>query len=365
MLAACLAHSSELLAGQSNSPLGAALVTMGLLATPTFLLLSGVVCGYLSTTDSGGLSWAYRWRLIDRGLFLLLVGHLLLGLILGTWYGVLAALGHSLYITDAIGIGQIVAAFALQRVSKKNLFIGGVAIFVIATAVTVSIGVPHSHNTRYLMRLFLGLKEVDENDGGYMVPIIPYLGIFIVGLACGLEYGARRVHGITMQQIATVCIRAGLAFVGIALILKVAAVIVRPHLSLSLYPMLSILTNVRQKLPPGIDYVLMFGGTGVFITGIICHLSKYEYGRQLVGTLAVLGRASLVIFLIQFWLYYFPVKSLHAHPLSIAWFAIVLPLSWVALWWVAWWWDRGNYNRFLTLGLRRFYSVSVSPVPGS
>jgi hypothetical protein len=86
------------------------MISIGLVASPTFLLLSGAICGHLATSSPES-DENYRWRLIDRGSFLLLFAHLALGLVPSTWETLSRAIGESFYITDAVGVGLIVAAF--------------------------------------------------------------------------------------------------------------------------------------------------------------------------------------------------------------------------------------------------------------
>src|SRR5579884_3608187 len=56
--------------------LGQIATTVSFVATPTFLLLSGIVIGYLWRINPTSLSGLKR-KLFDRGVFLLIVGHLL------------------------------------------------------------------------------------------------------------------------------------------------------------------------------------------------------------------------------------------------------------------------------------------------
>src|SRR5437868_12254682 len=122
MLAVCVSHSSQLIVGSWQSAMGVVLIRLGMVATPTFLLLSGVVCGYLSRvlpdTDR-----QFRWRFIDRGLFLLLVAHPVLSL---THAIALAAPNRILgnfYITDAVGVALIAGALLARRVRPRNSLI--------------------------------------------------------------------------------------------------------------------------------------------------------------------------------------------------------------------------------------------------
>src|SRR5437899_12729419 len=78
MLFVCLAHFTNSYffpIGQEN--IGRNLVAIGMVASPTFVTVSGLVAGFLAVTRRNSFA-DLRRKLIDRGLFLLVVGHLLL-----------------------------------------------------------------------------------------------------------------------------------------------------------------------------------------------------------------------------------------------------------------------------------------------
>ena len=69
--------------------------------------------------------------------------------------------------------------------------------------------------------------------------------------------------------------------------------------------------------------------------------------------LSVMGRASLMLYVLQYWIYFVPVRMQLLRPGYGLWL-VGLPLSMIFLWWLASRWDRANCNRFLTLGLKRW-----------
>jgi uncharacterized membrane protein len=347
MTAVCISHSALYLVAHPEQQ--RMLATIGMVATPSFLLLSGTVCGYLASTARESAE-QFRRRLIDRGLFLLLVAHLVIGLTNAAWAPFADAMIGSVFITDVVGVGLIVAAFAARRASSKSLLMGGIALLVSACLMSAYVA-PNSDAAEFLARLLLGIGGGNWQEGGYVVPVLPYLAIFLIGLAGGREYGARRARGVTLLQIARSCMWIGLAAITAAVCIKVLAVGVKPYLSGLAYSDLYRLTDPRQKIPPSLGYALTFGGAGVLAAAAIFAMSHYGRGQLLIAALSTVGRASLVTFLVQFWVYAYPARVLQIGDLG-AWWPLAFAASLGFLWLVAAGWDRAGYNRFLTLGLR-------------
>src|SRR5437763_5821461 len=103
MFFVCLAHfanSYQIISGASEA--GGYLVIVGMVASPTFVTMSGLVAGFLFVTRGSSFT-ALRYKLIDRGLFLMVVGHAILALsslLTGHNFGHALRVG---YITDVIG----------------------------------------------------------------------------------------------------------------------------------------------------------------------------------------------------------------------------------------------------------------------
>jgi hypothetical protein len=350
MMGVVLSHSAQYL----NAPKGAlahALVTVGLIATPTFLLLSGVICSYLSSREHKTVSEG-RWRLIDRSLFLLLVAHLVFGLTHATWESASAALGRSFYITDAVGIGLLTASVLLGRASRLQLFVTGLAMLFGGWLILHSV-TPHGSFERYVMRLFVGYEAGDDGDEGWIVPIIPYLGLFLIGMAGGLEYARRRASGTPQQWFGRFCFSIGAVACVTAVTLKAAWLVSRHAIPEAWRPVLYQITEPVMKIPPGFCYILAFGGAGMVMASVIVHLAGTDRGRRIVEGFATIGRASLFVFLMQYWFISVPARALHFQGGPLFWFpALIVTLC--ALWLLARAWDRAGANRWLTLGLRRF-----------
>jgi len=135
-----------------------------------------------------------------------------------------------------------------------------------------------------------------------------------------------------------------------ALALKLAWLWLQPLIGAEWQPLIYRLTEPRQKLPPGAGYLLWFGGAGVTMMGLLGLASSSALGRRVQSFLAVLGRASLIVFIAQYFVFYVPAKTFNV---GKGYWPILFPASLAVLWSIAWTWDRYNGNRWLTLGLRR------------
>lgn len=354
IVAVCISHSSQLVVGTWHSAMGEALLRLGMIATPTFLLLSGVVCGYLSRVVPES-DRQFRWRFIDRGLFLLLIAHPVLSLTHAVAMAATSLTFDNFYITDAVGVALIVGALAARRVTPRNMFMLGLLLFLGAWFISSSVS-PQRDSLRLLTRLLFGLHEESDDDEGYIVPLVPYVGVFLIGIAAGIIYSQRRTHGVAQSQIGRFCVLTGLTCMAVAAGMKVAWLMARPHLPQDWLVPVYGLMNPFQKIPPGPAYALAYGGAGILLAGIVCQLSHFGRLQSLISALAVIGRASLVTFIAQYWLYYFPTRALGVSNIPGLWF-IAMPASLGLLWMLAFFWDRRGYNRFITLGLRRLGGI--------
>ena len=95
-------------------PIAVALERLARIAAPTFVVISGVLLGFLSR-ETGHDFDRIRRKLIDRGLFLLTIGHLLL---LGAFLPFAHHVGR-LFMTDALGAGMIAGALLVPRLGRS------------------------------------------------------------------------------------------------------------------------------------------------------------------------------------------------------------------------------------------------------
>lgn len=343
MLGVILAHSAEYLAPGQNLALASALVTFGMFATPTFLLLSGTVCGYLRESNARDPA-RYRLTILGRGLFLLTIGHVALGLTHWLWQPFAHAMWQSVYITDAVGFGLTIAAFLPRQASPRQLFAAGIALLVLSWTMTLTV-VPASESAIYLLRMLVGLNIDATSQQGWVVPVIPYLGIFLIGMAAGVEYARRVAAGQDLYSIGKFCLRIGVACVTVACFSKLTWLVAKPHAPMTARPVFHFLTEPRNKIPPGPAYVLAFGGMGVILAGFV--LLRHRLLRWLTSAGAVVGQASFLIFVLQYWVISVPAEGFGMRGGLLFW-AVALVSATVFLWLLAALANRVRFNRLLT-----------------
>lgn len=344
MFAVCLSHSSAFVANPAQSLFDDFLVKVGMIATPTFLLLSGFFCGYLSSRNNES-STRFAIRLIDRALFILLVGHTLFGIEHWTWTGKHSSLTSSFYITDSISIGLIVAALTAKHVSPKRFLHAGILLFM-ASWLMANVQSWHGVLAGKAARLLFGGYE--SSDDGYIVPLIPYLGIYLMGVAAGIEYVKQTALGRRLPDLCQRTLIAGLTCMGIAVVLKLTWLLSKPAIPADRQMFFYYLTDFGQKLPPSPSYLLTYGGAGIVMAATFVAMSNKIIMRRLNIILAYVGRASLVVFFAQYLLYFYPAYALH---IGIGLWAVIFPPSLLILWSIAWVWDHCDGNRLLTSGL--------------
>jgi uncharacterized membrane protein len=173
MVLVCFSHIRHHFV-ESAPGLYAALTLSTRLATPTFLLLSGFVIGYLLRRADGNIAI----RLVDRGLFLLLVAHSLLGLVdlrsvsfLEWWFG-------RVTITDAIGVALFVAVVA-YRLSSTTLLTMGFLLALISWPIALVFESDSPAIEHFGAVLF---NPTSQASPLMDAALVPYLGVFLIGM---------------------------------------------------------------------------------------------------------------------------------------------------------------------------------------
>jgi uncharacterized membrane protein YeiB len=322
MIGVVLSHSAAFLTPGTHPEVFSALSTVGMFATPTFLLLSGILCGFLR--DSGTRDErSYRLTLLGRGLFLLTAGHLVLGLTHWVWEPFEHAMWQSVYVTDAVGVGLTIASRLPQKMSRKALLIAGATLLLASWLATLFL-VPTHPVSLYLMRIVVGMRAdaINEEPEGWIVPIVPYLGIFLLGMAGGVEYARRTALGMKMRDVAGFCARVGVACISLGLLIKLAWLGAKPHISANARPLLFFLTEPRSKIPPGPVYILGFGGAGIVLASIAA--LRIHPLRHPTAIAAALGQTSFIMYVMQYWLITVPAVGFGLHGGLAFWFFAVV-----------------------------------------
>jgi uncharacterized membrane protein len=350
MVLVCLSHTKRYF--EHSAPLFYdALTWLTLTATPTFLLLSGFIAAYVLRGDD---QRRIAITLVDRGLFLLLVAHVLLGLEDLPRTSLFEWLFVRVTITDAIGVALCLAVL-FRHASAGMLFAVGASLCASSWLIGMTLAV-ESVWANHLGSLLFGMRSAPRSL--VVVPLLPYIGVFLIGMglstwlkdeiAAGDERVLARRLLIVGSTAATAVVAAALAWHEFKELLPPA--LSEPHVT----ELLRSTINPATKWPPGPGYLLFYGGGGLLMAG------WFFYGRprwlvsRIVEKASVLGRASLMCFVVQDWL-------LFVTPAAFGFSELQSPVFWMtyfgacvlSLYVLAGAWGRVQGNRFLTIGLKR------------
>jgi hypothetical protein len=325
------------------------LATASMVASPTFVVVSGMVIGFLAVTDPSGFP-TLRIKLLDRGVFLLIVGHFLLVLTEGPTF---AHFGHAYstsFITDAIAVAIIVGPRLLTAFSSRRRFLLAMCLFLLDW-VTIVAWHPAGAGLTAVKVYLIGTSSITDGAASQVFPIVPWIAVYLAATVLGEQIG--RLYAAGKQKAAQEMLaRVGLFSFVIGSVSYTAISIVRRagasdgEFSGSLLSFLSI----YQKFPPGIVYLTFFGGAGIVMLAVILELDRRAMFPWIMNRLRHLGRASLFAFIAEYALYRAFLARLDL-PYSRVW-PVLFVISVIALVWAANVWDRHGANRFLTVGIK-------------
>lgn len=350
MLGVCLSHFGLGIA-KHEPGLAFDLWRMGMIASPTFILLSGAVLGYLVAlrrADPGPL----RIALTDRAIFLLTVAHLLIdGAHLGRVHGMTNLL-HSLFMTDTIAVSLVAGLLLVPLTAPRQRLVLAGALYVAGWA-AVLYWHPVSEAAQLFKDVVFGstnqYTEIRQN-----FPVIPWFSVYLAATVLGESIAEAREGG-SLMAIGRWLLWTGPKWIVGAMAVKGVYLLARPTMWANydaMPPMwrdLYDLTTPFDKYPPGPTYLLAYGGLALMLIGLVVVASERSWAPRLLESAAVVGRASLLVFVLQFYLYYVLIPLLPSNPrwLLLPYFVGSVGLLWVAA--RSWGGIRGN--RFFTVGL--------------
>jgi len=355
MVLVCLSHIKQHLV-ESSPPIYWILMSVTRVATPTFLLLSGFVIGYLLRRDSRGRA---SITLVDRGLFLLLVAHGLMGISNVTEHaGVASWLFERVEITDVIGMALFVAV--LLRSVRPEMLIGlGAGLFLVSWPCAMLLEARSE-----LARMILGpLLHVPGTAGASIeAPLVAYVGVFLIGMGLSGRLHEALLDGVT-RDIARPLFRLGAISVAIALLgvlLWHSAKGMLPE-ALRAPPFVELVRGAldpRWKLPPSPAYLLFYGGCGLLLASGFLNGRPAWLVSPIARFTAVLGRASLMCFVVQDLVFFGIPNAIGLDSIqSVFFWSAYLAVGLMLLYALARRWDEAHGNRFLTVGLKSIASL--------
>ncbi len=348
MLFVCLAHFANAYHFVSGADAtGGYLVMIGMIASPTFVTVSGLVAGFLAITRSRAFG-ELRLKLIDRGFFLLIIGHVVLavsGIFTGPGFGHACKIG---YITDVVGFAVVLGPSLIASLKPSVRLLLAAAVFTCCW-LAVFIWHPTGGLAAVAKQYLIGVPNLSDSTRGDF-PLLPWFAVYLVGTVIGQQlgryYSQRNERGAHLM----------LAKLGVSsLALGVAAKLGLHALRTSLpaldqtHHLLLFSISSYQKFPPGPVYLVFFGGAGMLLVSAILEAGRRGTQRFLLNQLRQIGSASLFVYVLQFYLYGVVLRALRL-PYSLWWpllflFTIIILAKAAALW------NARDGNRFLTVGL--------------
>lgn len=351
MLFSCLAHFAWWIHGVYPGA-SDVLAAVGMVATPTFLMISGAMVGLLCA-KAARTGADLRSQLFNRGLFLLTVGHLLIALAEAHVGGGVFGKLRSVTVVDEIGLCTLVAAFFVRELGDFRTCRR------LAAVAVVVLGIAWVLNLFWAPPLGLPLDLDASLMGGNALappisrhsPVIQHLAIYVIGFTVGHFFARSTEQQLSMRSIAERFLVSGTALIAAALVLRLLRLCIDAAQVVAVHAV-DITAAVTQKSPPSPAYLLFFGGCGLLLVALMFRAadSARPVATSILEWLAVIGRASLAVFILQYFLYWTLPDLVDVHPNR--WCAAVFVANVLLMRFAAGIWGRFRGNRWLTFGIK-------------
>ena len=348
-----LSHFVEKYLTRFETPYGPLLSTVAMIATPTFMAISGLMLGYIYQSARNFPN--FRAKLIDRGLFMLTAGHILIAF---THIPKSDSLQDAMYrwqfITDAIGFCILVGPFLVCRIKPTGRIAFALLIYSFSW-LAIFYFHPHSWILRFLKEISVG--TLDRDVLYFAFPFLPWLGFYLINTCIGEKIAVYQRNN-EPKKIFRTFLALGSTFLLLVLIVKFGHKILQANPWFSFTGISYVLVSPYQKLPPSPIYLFAFGSMSYFILFFLFWLRDWRATKEFVRVSSILGRTSLFVFIIQYYVYYLVLWSLNL-PYSPFW-PIYLIGSAGFIVGVSYVWERRHLNELLTLGTGRFWKNYLS-----
>jgi len=351
MLFVCLAHVAEsvaLVSGPSRL-LGRA-VRVSMVASPTFMLISGMLLGYMATQGEARLR-RFSDKLRERGLFLLTIGHALMLPPFEHMADRPSDFWRFLLITDAIGFSLLVGPSVVRRLGARARAWLAVGLLALPWAIILLVPPAQSRFWFFLRTTLIGGHQRDW--WLYSFPLVPWFAVYLAGTVLGERLAAARAARGSAAETRQLASWSAVGMIGTALValLRRSLRLLFPG-AIPLHHVLAHLGSPFQKHPPGPGYVLGYGTLGLAMMAGLSWSVEHGHLPRAIAALAKLGQASLAIFVLQFYLFYTAVFAIG--PAIRHFWVLYLLAGYGVLLLAAHLWLRAGGNRLLRVpGFRR------------
>ncbi len=331
------------------------LYAIGMIASPTFVAVSGTVLGLLFVVKRQSFS-SLRVKLVDRALFLLTVAHVLIACSRLSYQAHPLDALRMTFMTDTIGICVVAGIFLIDQTSRTTRCVLGVACFALAWRL-LYLWTPYETFVELTKEVLIG--STPDHVLPYTVPILPWFGVYITATAFGEFLGDLYRRG-NQAGVERALALTGLGVTSLAVAMRCVGWIVEAHPAVDPRSAAywSMFFSPWSKLPPSPEYVLFFGGLGLIMMAAVTYTSHRARLRWIIAQLAVLGRCSLAVFTVQFYVYFTILPHIRFGPTPL--WPLIFLASLASIMLFARWWDARGLNRILTLGVRRVPTLRLN-----
>jgi uncharacterized membrane protein len=359
MIFVCLSHfAGNYPFPASAGDLSSQLYAIGMIASPTFVSVSGMMAGFMSVARADAFGH-FRQKLIDRGVFVLFVGHLVLALTVALGASTFAISSRIEYITDATAISVIIGPTLVMQLRGRVRLVLAAGIFA-ADWCAVLFWSPATPTMILAKHYLVGL--LGPNEAGVPFPafaLIPWFAVYLLGTVIGERVGAYysrhdRVGGHRiLATIGVVGFMVGAtAKIGLAVAKRYIPDFAQVHPNL--FPLLS----SYQKYPPGPVYVCFYASAGLLLIAGVMEVGRMGRLQFAFNQLRQIGQASLFCYVVQTALYQVLLPKLHLQPGRLWPLHYLASLVLLALAAAAW--NSVDGNRVLTVGIGRMLERRAS-----
>lgn len=318
---------------------------ISMLASPAFMLISGSMLGLLSSTRSTERFARVRDKLADRGLFLIIVAHVLIVIAhLPLRDGPRAWMRWG-FITDTIGVCLLAGPAIVRRLSARARLALASAMYG-ASWWLVRAWHPTMLVARFVKDTMVG--PMGTSTRLYNFPILPWLAVYLAGTALGGEMARRRARGESPVRLVlgVGAVSAGMALAGIAIVAVTHSSALIP--AGDIFTRLSDFASPFQKLPPAPVYLLGYGGLALVMMGALMWAEEHGHALRALRAISLAGRASLFVFVLQYYVNFVIVPLMHLP--DTPWWPVFFAGSLIVIYLVTVAWMAAGLNRLITVG---------------
>jgi uncharacterized membrane protein len=347
MLLVCVSHFFEIFTRSSHHTVQFVFY-LTRIAAPTFMVISGIMLGFFYATKKDKFR-QIKIRFFNRGLFMLLVAHIVIGC--SYIYAMQDAwvVFKFVYITDSVGLNIILGPLVIEKLKPSK------RISVSLLGITLSWFLTYFWNPNIVLlevskEVFFGDLEYSYfHFLHYAFPFMPWFCLYLASTCIGEKLAEKR--GENANRSCFFLFKLAVLSCGIASLGKLLFMTLK-YMSPQIFDHLVFygFTSPFAKSPPSLAYFLFYGGVGLAILSFQYYFQQFISLRHIYEFFSVFGRNSLFVFMIQYYVYYVGVYVLHL-TYSISNIAFYLIGSILLLFFVARLWERKGLNRLLSLPL--------------